>query len=171
MDHVNLAFEDHSNGAVTDLDTGLMWAKCSLGQSGDDCGTGEASTVTWQAALDQAEAATLSGFEDWRVPTIKELLSLVDYDAFEPAIDTQVFPQTGLGLYWSSSTTLNNPEFAWRVYFHYGYTGPENKTTENLVRFVRAGQTPLINGEPLAGLADAQDNFRLYTIAVPGDAS
>ncbi|NEX16040.1 MAG: hypothetical protein C1943_05245 [Halochromatium sp.] len=166
------SFVDHDDGTVSDLNTGLMWTKCSLGQSGPECGTGDPSLLTWQAAQEQAALATSNGHEDWRVPSIKELTSLVDYDAYWPAIDTQIFPQTPtIGRHWSSTSYVANPESAWRVYFAYGFNGGESKGFQNLVRLVRAGQTPLLNGEPLAGLSDVQGHFRLYTIAVPGDAS
>ncbi len=43
------AFTDNGNGTVTDSATGLMWDKCSWGQSGNsDCATGSASAPTWQ---------------------------------------------------------------------------------------------------------------------------
>ncbi|MGI9211472.1 MAG: DUF1566 domain-containing protein, partial [Methylococcaceae bacterium] len=61
---------------VNDRVTGLMWARCVLGQTwnGITC-TGTAQKYTLQQAL--AVNSTLSGYKDWRLPTANELISLV----------------------------------------------------------------------------------------------
>ncbi|MCX8521150.1 MAG: DUF1566 domain-containing protein, partial [Rhodoferax sp.] len=68
----------NQNGAeVTDRRTGLVWARCSLGQSwnGSTC-TGTASTHTHEQALAQAQTANVGGASGWRLPNVKELASL-----------------------------------------------------------------------------------------------
>jgi len=62
------AYRDNDDGTVTDLVTGLMWQK----------GMGE-KKVTLEEATEMAKAMTLGGYTDWRVPTIKELYSLIDF--------------------------------------------------------------------------------------------
>ncbi|PLW93394.1 MAG: hypothetical protein C0592_06295 [Marinilabiliales bacterium] len=61
-------FVDNGDGTVTDNATGLMWTK-------DDNGSG----VLWETALSYAEASTTAGYNDWRLPNVKELQSIVDY--------------------------------------------------------------------------------------------
>ena len=64
-------FLDTSDGTITDRATGLMWAK-------NDNGT----AVSWQEALawvQNCNAAAYLGHRDWRLPSVKELQSIVDY--------------------------------------------------------------------------------------------
>lgn len=50
------AFTDNGDGTVTDGVAGLMWDKCSWGQSANDCSGGAATTHTWAQALGVAAA-------------------------------------------------------------------------------------------------------------------
>ncbi len=59
-------YQDNGDGTITDLVTGLMWQK-SLP---DD-------KYTYQECVAYADTSTLSGYSDWRLPTIKELYSLI----------------------------------------------------------------------------------------------
>ncbi len=62
-------FKDNGDGTISDSATGLMWAK-------EDNGKG----IVWGEALTYAEGATLAGHDDWRLPNVKELQSIVSYD-------------------------------------------------------------------------------------------
>jgi len=95
-------FVDNADGTVTDNATGLMWSQ-------DD--NGEA--INWENALAYAENATIAGYDDWRLPNIKELQSIADYSGAFPTIDTSVFNlteltntmgQTDYPFYWSSTS-------------------------------------------------------------------
>jgi hypothetical protein len=102
---------------VTDTRTGLIWRRCSAGQSysGGTC-SGTASTYNHEAAL--AYAKSQAG---WRLPNVKELFSIVDTDRLlspgSSGIDPLVFPGTG-PVYWSSSPASfpGLPAHAWHVY-------------------------------------------------------
>ncbi len=61
---------------VTDTETGLIWQRCTLGQTGNDC-SGSASLHTWQQALQAAYAP-------WRLPNINELESIVEEVTVHP---------------------------------------------------------------------------------------
>ncbi len=77
-------FVDNGDGTVSDNATGLMWAQ-------DDSG----EAMYWEEALAYAENATIAGYDDWRLPSAKELQSLADYSATEiPVLDTSVFNLT-----------------------------------------------------------------------------
>jgi len=65
-------YADNGDGTVTDLNTGLMW----LQDPGDK--------KTWQEAMDEVSSLNLAGFNDWRVPTIKELYSLILFSGIDP---------------------------------------------------------------------------------------
>ncbi|GAB4090818.1 hypothetical protein GCM10028785_34870 [Hydrogenophaga soli] len=134
----------NANGTVTDTTTGLVWDQCPYGQTGATC-AGSAQTVQWQGALDAsvaANAANYKGFSDWRVPNVKELLSIVKIDAALPSIDTTVFPNTPSVYFWTSTTEMNAPSQAWTVQFRDGLALPQPKVFIMLrpVRLVRSGQ-------------------------------
>lgn len=131
-------FTDNNNGTVTDGKTGLIWQQCSVGLSGTNCGTGTASTQTWQIALNTCKNLTLAG-KTWRLPSINELLSIVDKNKATPAIDTSVFPATVVGGYWSSTTYVNPTTAAGLVASHVGYGYYNNKASTNYVRCVSSG--------------------------------
>ena len=86
---------------------------------------------TWEAA--KAYAASLG--DGWRLPTIKELLTLVDYDRRGPACS--VFPDCPCDWFWSSSPVSGDSTAAWLVNFNYGYTNNADVSDTNRVRCVR----------------------------------
>ena len=59
-----------------------------------------AGPVTWEEAINYCENLSLTGFEDWELPNLKELRSLVDYNEYNPSIDVHYFPDTVLFQYW-----------------------------------------------------------------------
>ena len=85
-------------------------------------------------------AAQLCGFNDWRVPTRRELLSIVHHGTSSPAIDTTFFPNTDNWVYWSSDIFAPSPFGAWTVDFNNGRTGVSTQDIPLLVRLVRSGQ-------------------------------
>ncbi len=133
-----------SNGSeVKDLKTGLIWQRCSLGQTwdGTTC-TGTASQYTWQQALQTAKDAG----NGLTLPNIKELSSLANRACYNPAINDTFFPNTPFdsstyyGAYWSSSPVADGGDYAWFVYFHGGYDRFDFRSLSLFVRLVRASQ-------------------------------
>ncbi|WP_177428214.1 Lcl C-terminal domain-containing protein [Candidatus Venteria ishoeyi] len=117
-------FDINGDGTVTDRKTGLMWKQCLEGLSGIDC-TGTASTTTWEVALSAAEDSTFAGYNDWRLPNIKELASIVERKCMNPAINLSVFPVSP-GFAWSSTPRVNYPEKVWGIQFSGSYSQGEN---------------------------------------------
>jgi len=135
-------FTDNGDGTVTHHTTGLIWQRCSLGQSWDgvNC-TGEATNFTWKQALAAGAQNTLAGFSDWRLPNKNELTSIVEYRCSDPAINNQAFPNTPSNGYWSSSPYASYSDNAWSVDFGNGTVGNYgNENDYRHVRLVRAGQ-------------------------------
>ncbi len=75
-----MAYRDNGDGTITDLNTGLMW------QSVPD-----PDDFTWQEAADYCENLELGGYDDWRMPSCKELYSISDFGTGWPYIDTTYF--------------------------------------------------------------------------------
>lgn len=80
--------------------------------------------------------STLNG-TGWRLPTVKELLTLVDYSGTMPAIDATAFPDTPNTFFWSSTPLASSAVDAWDVVFGDGSTFTSDIATTNEVRCVR----------------------------------
>jgi len=136
-------------GTVLDTNTGLMWKRCSEGQTWDiinEVCVGNAKTFTWQEALQRAKDVDLGsigeslGFGDWRLPNRNELTSLVEHQCNSPAINSTLFPSTGAAPYWSSSPNAGDPLNAWYVDFSDGRVNGAPKTDGSYARLIRGGQ-------------------------------
>ena len=89
-------------------------------------------TVAYEAAVN---AEGLCGANDWRVPTIRELLNLLNYGRIAPSIDVDYFPNTLSDAVWSSSPAYNGA--AWAVDFRAGNNGRDPRSDDMAVRLVR----------------------------------
>lgn len=95
---------------------------------------------TWTAAAAACEGKTYAGYSDWRLPNVRELMSIVDYSKDTgPAINAAAFPGTRTSTYWSSTTYMQNATLAWRVNFLDGGVNVDLKTLGSYVRCVRGG--------------------------------
>jgi hypothetical protein len=98
---------------LIDLARGLMWSRADVVPKGCNHATAE------QACRD----LRLHGFDDWRLPTRAELLTLVDDTRHEPAIDTAAFPSCKSNWYWTSTPCAWSSGYAWLVSFSGGGAG------------------------------------------------
>ncbi len=150
-------FTDNGDGTATHKTTGLTWKRCAEGQSwsGLSC-TGSAQAYTWAQAA--ALTASFAGKNDWRTPTIAELVSIIERDNFNPTINNTIFPITPASNFWSDSTYAANAGFAWNVYFNCGFVSPNDKAGSARVRLVRGGTSPAPSGyTPLSDFTDNGD--------------
>lgn len=103
-------FIGHDNGTVSHIPTGLMWKQCLEGLSGN-CTEGERLELNWQQALQQVETLNASGgfagHSDWRLPNPKEVMSIIEYGCFRPAINLSVFPNMPEIRIWLSTASEN----------------------------------------------------------------
>ena len=134
-------FTLNNDGTVSDKLTGLMWKRCSEGQSenNNDCTGGiDKSINTFNLALETATNSQFAGYDDWRVPNVKELSSLFEpLCSASPMINWDVFPSTIYDAnYWTSSVVVQaagtTPNI-WRANFKL-----ENKITNPFVSAVNA---------------------------------
>jgi hypothetical protein len=169
-DGVQPSYRDNGDGTVTDLNTGLMWQKTP----------GE--KVIYADAVAGAGRFRLAGYEDWRLPTIKELYSLIDFSGIDPSgwngstsslvpfIDTTYFDfeygDTSAserlidGQYWSSTeyvaTTMGGDATTFGVNFADGRIKGYGRTDPRggqMKQFVR-----YVRGNTTYGVNDFVDN-------------
>lgn len=144
---------------TTDNVTGLVWKTCSEGLSGADC-TGTATTLEWDTAMgtgtgcDALNAGSgYAGHTDWRLPTLKEMESIVNYSTNNPTTFTTSFPSTQVDAnYWTSSEDAYSSSCAWRVDFIFGLSKSDYnyicKMTDLHVRCVSPGTAQTIAPGP-----------------------
>ena len=96
-------------------------------------------TMGWPEAIEYCENLELGGYDDWRLPNINELKTIIDRSRYNPAI-ISAFEHTSSNRYWSSTTNEGDHEGAWGVYFYYGYVNGNYKGNDRYVRCVRDGQ-------------------------------
>ena len=104
------AHYEAGRASVRDRGTGLTWQRVL-----------PARTFTFAAATAYCGHLNLDGHEDWRLPSMPELVSLVDERAANPAIDGAAFPGTPAESFWTSSLFGNKSAEAWHVYFDHGF--------------------------------------------------
>jgi hypothetical protein len=173
-----LNYKDEGDGTIEDKVTDLVWEKKS-----DDGGLHDKDDLyTWDEAFDyvatlnnicandelvdcSADADCVAagvggrcgfaGNRDWRLPNVKELQSIVNYQNFSPPVspefhsDDNCFPGatvltgscTEASIYWSSTTAafVSGGADAWFVEFFGGSVGAFNKVFDLFVRAVRGG--------------------------------
>jgi hypothetical protein len=98
------------------------------------------STMIWEDAITNCEALEYAGHTDWRLPNIKELMSIVDYEVYSPAIYQTYFPNAQSVVYWSGTTDASWTDYAWGIGFSYGYVVGNDKDDVYYVRPVRGGR-------------------------------
>ncbi len=77
------SYTDNANGTITDNVTGLMWQQSPDSNNDGDINASDKST--YQQAVAGASSLSLGGYNDWRLPTIKELYSLINFSGKDPS--------------------------------------------------------------------------------------
>jgi RNA polymerase sigma factor (sigma-70 family) len=114
-----------ADGQVTDPATGLTWQQAS-----------SSTTMTASEATAYCAGLNLGGYA-WRLPSVKELATLVDEDRVSPAIDVSAFPDTAPDTwYWSSTVAAPNPAERWALNYNDGFTDYRSTSSAGYVRCV-----------------------------------
>lgn len=122
----NARYAEPGDGLVLDIRTGLVWYKCTIAESYDSATdtcvvtSADLQSLTWQGALQAIGSindAGLLGFNDWRMPNIKELGSLVERACTDPSINETYFPDAASDLFWSSTPIFRGLEIGFPIDF------------------------------------------------------
>ena len=156
----NPRFRNNLNGTVTDKLTGLVWltdANCF-------------GTRTWNDALSDSNGLSSgicgltdgSSAGDWRLPHIKELLSLLDFSNANPALPPgHPFTNVQSNVYWSSTTFASGSLNAWFVFMDDCYVDRGNKSYFCFVWPVRGGHVSGVDntGSPCTQPTDCSSGY------------
>ena len=145
----NLVWEVKTTSGLRSSAHKYTWYSTQTGNGGNPGGLGgntcggtlsaapynnQCNTQNYIAAVN---LAGLCGASDWRLPTQKELLSIVHSGAANPSIDATYFPNTISS--WHTTVSLPNPTYVTVVYFDFGSIQRGAKTDAGAVRLVRGG--------------------------------
>lgn len=108
-----------------DEQNGLLWHSLDT--------TDKKAKYTYDGAVQMCENLSLGG-RNWRLPTVDEMYSTVDYSFTRPTIDMKYFGPVMQRYYWTSDTLNENSAFV--VGFKLGSVATVNKTESAYVRCV-----------------------------------
>jgi hypothetical protein len=133
---------DAAEPVVTDPITGLQWQGCVAGLSGPECADGSEDTYTWADALTYCDELEWGGLTDWRLPDPHELLTIVDDDRIDPALDPAAFPGSAARTCWTSATRADDAHRAHQLEVATGTMQTVGKSGSDAVRCVRGSPRP-----------------------------
>ena len=131
------SYVDNGDGTVTDLVTGLMWQQ------------GDSGKMTYSEAVAMADSFALAGYTDWRLPTIKELYSLIDFSGED------VSPE---------ASAANNP-FIDTAYFDFEYG--DTSAGERIIDSQWATSSLYVAGDLMFGVNFADGRIKGYGLSDP----
>lgn len=140
------SFTIYNDGTVTHKSTGLMWQRCIAGQTwtGDIC-LGGVKTYSWPQAAALPGQNNFAGYNDWRLPNVKELTSIVEYACSLPALNQVIFRENiTYNGFWASTPMPGNIHYPFRMstqngelWTDDGTPQPDINTVKTMVRLVR----------------------------------
>ena len=127
-----LSYTDNGDGTITDHNTKLVWEKKSSDGSIHDVNAGYAWANAFAVHIAALNAANFAGQDDWRLPNVRELQSIANYENFNPSVssefNTACTPGAATVLtgscttsaqYWASTTSARAPTFLARRDSHF----------------------------------------------------
>jgi pimeloyl-ACP methyl ester carboxylesterase len=123
-----------------DADNTYSWCDQNSSTNGGAVGTCGASDT--QDFISQMNQINFGGHNDWRLPSIKELATLIDRGRVFPPIDPIIKNVVPSDYYWTSTTHINNVSNAWTIYLGEGSIYEQGKTNAKHVIAVRGGKMP-----------------------------
>jgi hypothetical protein len=113
---------------LQDPRTNLMW---------EDTPHVREAKIRQPRAVIYCKELTIGGFEDWRLPTIHELLTIIDYTRISPAILREFSYTEDESFYWTKTHVADEDDAFWGVNFKRGYSSKASEYYDRYVRCVR----------------------------------
>lgn len=138
-------FMELAPGEMLDQSTGLVWQRCLHGQQwleNEQACSGQPVRLSWAEALRMSIAVGQVAQSKWRLPDVKEAMSVVERQCVDPAIDLALFPGANSENIWTSTTDRHAPSQAWAIAMYSGKNNVKLKEQQLYVRFVRFSDEP-----------------------------
>ena len=124
-----LVLTNWNSEAVLDIETGLVWERSPA-----------TTTHTWNVARQECASRTTGNRKSWRLPSVHELASLVHPAQQNPTLPPgNPFLTVQPAFYWSATTNVEIPSFAWVVNFDFVRVNDASKTSTFHAWCVRGG--------------------------------
>ena len=124
---------------IVDLERQIEWLRCSVGQrwNGSKC-SGNIVNLSLDIVPEAIKLANEQLGGKWRLPSKKELSSIVCKECPSPKINKEIFPNTDNAPYWTGDKSIYNSKFYVSVNFHTGFSFNRFSPIKELaVRLVR----------------------------------
>jgi hypothetical protein len=124
---------------VIDKASGLIWRRCTEGMKWNGSGCeGAGLMMSHEKALLHAKEQAAASGKAWRLPTLSELLGIVDRSQPAPTIDRKAFPDTPAIQFWTSEINPKEPHRAFFVFFGTGVREHDVRMMPLHLRLVRS---------------------------------
>ena len=116
-----IVIAENGEDKMFDTITGLRWQR-TLPEKYPSCTGGDEAgeKCSWQEAVDYCDSLSYDGFDDWRLPEVNELGTLVNYGSHDPAVDSEAFPETSPSPFWTSTVFAGDANSSWSIDFSDG---------------------------------------------------
>ncbi len=142
-------YEDNRDGTITDLATGLMWSQSPDTDGDDDIDVND--KMTYNEAVASASTYKVGNYSDWRLPTIKELYSLILFSGKDPLVE--------------GTSTDGLVPFIDTEYFGFAYG--DTDAGERIIDAQYASSSMYVDGELLFGVNFADGRIKGYGLQMP----
>jgi hypothetical protein len=182
------SYTDNGDGTVTDNVTGLVWQRATTlagtlsGSPDNQSSTSSealANAAVWSAAAASCQSLALAGHDDWRLPTLIELVS-IDHLGVYPALDPMLFPDwpwdaaTGEALVMSGTPEAGSPNVWWIMHADGGQVGngaasADQSLLYHCVRAPHQNPSACRYADPVGGtVLDTKTSLAWQQAAAPG---
>jgi len=117
----------NAKDVIYDTSTSLLW---------QDAYANDEFSLTYKEAQDYCADLVVEEYKDFRLPTLNELQSIIDYKNYKPAI-IKGFRHVGNETYWTTTPYANDYDYVWTINFKKGARDVKAKHYDRNVRCVQ----------------------------------
>ncbi len=112
---------------IFDTSTSLLW---------QDAQDNKNLSITYKEAQEYCSNLVIAEYNDFRIPTLRELQTIIDYSNYKPAI-LNGFNYAPNETFWTSTPFANDKEYVWSINFK---KGDRNTRAKHYDRYIRCVQ-------------------------------
>jgi len=117
----------NAKDVILDTSTNLLW---------QDAAENKSLSITYKESQEYCAKLVIAEYSDFRIPTLQELQSIIDYNNYKPAI-INGFNYAPNETYWSSTPSAKDNAFLWNINFTKGHSSTSAKYYDRHIRCVQ----------------------------------